>query len=87
MNHAKELPEIDSWIVKFYNLMTTSQGKEIIDNGWQTARIADAVHLGLLSAGQIVLKSLTIIYMIRNVHTVSICKHMKHNFTTFMTFL
>ena len=35
------------WIVELYNFMTTAQGKEIIDNGWKAARIADAVHLGL----------------------------------------
>ena len=30
----------------FYNLMTTAQGKEIIDSGWKAAGIADAVRLG-----------------------------------------
>ena len=35
------------WIVEFYNFITTAQGKEIIDNGWKAARIADAVRLGL----------------------------------------
>ena len=35
------------WIVEFYNFMKTAQGKEIIDNGWKAAGIADAVRLGL----------------------------------------
>ena len=35
------------WIVELYNFMTTAQGKEIIDNGWKAAGIADAVHLGI----------------------------------------
>ena len=35
------------WIVEFYNPMTTSKGKEIIDSGWKAAGIADAINLGL----------------------------------------
>ena len=40
-------------IVEFYNLMATAQDKEIIDNGWKAARIADSVHLGLSKLTQI----------------------------------
>ena len=29
------------WLVEFYNHMTTSKGKEIIDNGWKAAGISD----------------------------------------------
>ena len=35
------------WHVEPYNHMTTSKGKEIIDNGWKTADISDALELGL----------------------------------------
>ena len=35
------------WIVDFYNLLTTAQGKEIIDSGWKVAGIADAIRVGL----------------------------------------
>ena len=34
-------------IVDFYNLMTTAQGKEIINSGWKAAGITDAVRVGL----------------------------------------
>ena len=34
------------WLVEFYNHMTTSKGKEIIDNGWKAAGISDALELG-----------------------------------------
>ena len=34
-------------IVEFYNLMTTAQDKEIIDNGRKADRLADAVRLDL----------------------------------------
>ena len=33
-------------IVDFYNHMTTSKGKEIINNGWKAAGIAAVVNLG-----------------------------------------
>ena len=32
--------------MEFYNHITTSQGKEIIDNGWKAAGISDAVKVG-----------------------------------------
>ena len=34
------------WLVEFSNHMTTSKGKEIIDNGWKAAGISDALELG-----------------------------------------
>ena len=33
------------WLVEFYNHMTTSKGKEIINSGWKAAGISDAVKL------------------------------------------
>ena len=33
------------WLVEFYNHMTTSKGKEIIDSRWKTAGISDAVEV------------------------------------------
>ena len=33
-------------LVEFYNHMTTSKWKEIIDNGWKVAGISDALELG-----------------------------------------
>ena len=44
---SKMKPIHAGWIVEFYNLMTTSKGKEIIDSGWKAAGIADAINLGL----------------------------------------
>ena len=44
---SKMKPLHAGWIVEFYNFMTTAQGKEIIDNGWKAAGIADTVRLGL----------------------------------------
>lgn len=34
------------WIVEFYNHMTTSKGREIIDSGWKASGISDAIELG-----------------------------------------
>ena len=34
------------WLVEFYNHMTTSKGKEIIDNGWKAAGISNVLELG-----------------------------------------
>ena len=34
------------WLVEFYNHMTNSKGKEIIDNEWKAADISDALELG-----------------------------------------
>ena len=34
------------WLVEFYNHLTTSKGKEIIDNGWKAAGISGALELG-----------------------------------------
>ena len=39
---SKMKPLHAGWIVDFYNLMITAQGKEIIDSGWKAAGIADA---------------------------------------------
>ena len=44
---SKMKPLNAGWIVDFYNLMTTAQGKEIIDSGWKAAGIADAIRVGL----------------------------------------
>jgi len=44
---SKMKPIHAGWIVEFYNLMTTAQGKEIIDSGWKAAGITDAVRVGL----------------------------------------
>ena len=35
-----------AWLVEFYNHMTTSKGKEIIDGGWKASGISDASKLG-----------------------------------------
>ena len=31
------------WLVDFYNHMSTSKGKEVIENGWMVAGIYDAI--------------------------------------------
>ena len=41
-----QLSKILQSILQFYNHMTTSKGKEIIDSGWKAAGISDAVKLG-----------------------------------------
>ena len=42
-----KLKPIDAgWLVEFYNGLTTSKRKEIIDNGWKAAGISDALELG-----------------------------------------
>ena len=43
---SKIKPIHAGWLVEFYNHMTTSKGKEIIDSGWKAAGISDAVKLG-----------------------------------------
>ena len=42
---SKIKPIHAGWLVEFYNHMTTSKGKEIIDSGWKAAGISDAVKL------------------------------------------
>ena len=37
------------WIVEYYNLMTSSEGTDIVINGWKKAGIYDAVKNGLTS--------------------------------------
>ena len=34
------------WLVEFYNHMTSSKGKKVIDSRWKAAGITDAVKLG-----------------------------------------
>ena len=34
------------WLVDFYNHMSTSKGKEIIESGWKAAGIYDAIKVG-----------------------------------------
>lgn len=34
------------WVVDFYDEMTTSKGKSIIESGWRAAGITDAIQLG-----------------------------------------
>jgi hypothetical protein len=34
------------WVVDFYNEMTSSKGKSIIEGGWRAAGITDAIRLG-----------------------------------------
>ena len=34
------------WLVQFYNHITSSDGREIILNGWKASGIYDAVHMG-----------------------------------------
>ena len=34
------------WVVDFYNEMTTSKGSTIIESGWKTSGISDAIRLG-----------------------------------------
>ena len=34
------------WLVEFYNHMTTTKGKDIIDGGWKASGIFDAIKLG-----------------------------------------
>ena len=34
------------WVVDFYNEMTSSKGKNIIESGWRAAGITDAIRLG-----------------------------------------
>ena len=43
---SKVKPIHAGWLVEFYNHMTTSKGKAIIDSGWKAAGISDAVKLG-----------------------------------------
>ena len=43
---TKLKPVHAGWIVEFYNHMTTSKGKEIINSGWKAAGISDALELG-----------------------------------------
>ena len=43
---SKIKPIHAGWLVEFYNHMTTSKGKEIIDSGWKVTGISDAVKLG-----------------------------------------
>ena len=43
---TKLRPVHAGWIVEFYNHMTTSKGKEIINIGWKAAGISDALELG-----------------------------------------
>ena len=43
---TKLKPVHAGWIVQFYNHMTTSKGKEIINSGWKGAGISDALELG-----------------------------------------
>jgi len=35
------------WIIDFYNEMTSAKGKEIINSGWVSSGIKDAIDLGL----------------------------------------
>lgn len=35
------------WIIDFYNEMTSTKGKEIINSGWVSSGIKDAINLGL----------------------------------------
>ena len=34
------------WLVDFYNHMSTSKGKEVIESGWKAAGIYDAIKVG-----------------------------------------
>ena len=43
---SKIKPIHAGWLVEFYNHMTTSRGKEIINSGWKAAGNSDAVKLG-----------------------------------------
>ena len=36
-----------AWVVDIFNHVTTDKGKEIIESGWWTAGILDALKLGL----------------------------------------
>jgi hypothetical protein len=43
---SKLKPVHAGWTVEFYNHMSTSKGKGIIDSGWKSAGIFDALELG-----------------------------------------
>ena len=43
---SKLKPVHAGWIAEFYNHMSTPKGKEIIDSGWKSAGIFDALELG-----------------------------------------
>ena len=46
MQLAKLKPIHAGWLVEFYNRMTTTKGKDIIDGGWKASGIFDAIKLG-----------------------------------------
>ena len=35
-----------TWVVDFYNHMTTEKGRDVIESGWQAAGITDALIKG-----------------------------------------
>ena len=46
MQLTKLKPIHAGWLVEFYNHMTTTKGKDIIDGGWKASGIFDAIKLG-----------------------------------------
>ena len=34
------------WLIKFYNTMTTGEGKQVIKSGWEVAGITEAIEIG-----------------------------------------
>ena len=45
MQLTKLKPIHAGWLVEFYNHMTTTKGKDIIDGGWKVSGIFDAIKL------------------------------------------
>ena len=50
---TKLKPVYASWIVEFFNHMSTLKGKEIIGSGWKSAGIFDTLELGSIKVSSI----------------------------------